>query len=270
MRSVVRAGWGVGALCGVAACREPEVAPRDLDAVLGDMYQHYDDPVKLGFDIIALEDWLLTDGKTEAAVEGYRLTDLTEAQVAAIDRPDNRDLALCVGGAAGGISAFPPVDHAVSVFEADQIWSDPHSYSQFDRSIVAGDLETFRTQVGRVNTSNDIIKDGPFGVEIPYILLKDYQWVTASQDRQVMVARSWIEERGCSDSGDNCLEGSYSLEVYYPDPADAQATVRLTATWLDLVTVADSILSEDARLQLLFDGVADIYEATDAHLAGTD
>jgi serine/threonine-protein kinase len=87
---------------------------------------------------------------------------------------------------------------------------------------------------------------------------------------QVMVARSWIEERGCSDSGDNCLEGSYSLEVYYPDPADAQATVRLTATWLDLVTVADSILSEDARLQLLFDGVADIYEATDAHLAGTD
>jgi hypothetical protein len=84
-----------------------------------------------------------------------------------------------------------------------------------------------------------------------------------------VIARSWIEEPGCNDNGKNCVMASFSLEFYLPDPTADSRTIRLTSTWIDLVTQADSILTEEGSLDQLVNGIYDIFENTDAHLAGT-
>ncbi len=232
------------------------------------MYAHYDDPAALTLDIADLEPFLEEEGRTERATEGYTVADLGDAQTGGIEHPD-RDYATLVGAIVGGLSAFPPIDHGVSALEPDQTWNDPKSLDKYVRTILSGDPDTFAEGRGRVNTSNDVEKSGAFGVTVPYILLKDYQWISSSDGSLVLVARSWVEERGCSENGSNCVEASYSLEVFYPD-APTDGSVRLTVAWIDLVTQADSLLTEEGRLDLLVQGQADIYAAMDAHLAGTD
>lgn len=259
---LIAAGLGSG-------CKKTEVASRDLDTLMHDLYRDYGEPEAASVDIVDLEGFLLGEGRTETASEGYTLSDLEADDVAGVTHPD-RSFDTLVGAAVGYVSAFPPEDHAVSALEPDQVWNDPKSLESYQRAIVSGDTEAFSGGAGLVSTTNDIIKSGAFGVTVPYTLMKDYRWVTASEGRDVLLARSWIEERGCSDNGKNCVEASYSLEIFYPDPEQEGQTIRLTVAWIDLVTEADSLLSEESRLDLLVNGQNDIFEAMDAHLAGTE
>ncbi len=268
MRNGMMCAGGLLAAAATMGCSgKTEVAPRDLEQIMLDMYAHYDDPAALALDIAELEPFLEGEGRTERATEGYTVVDLSDAQTAGVDHPD-RDYATLVGAIVGGMSSFPPIDHGVSALEPDQIWNDPKTLEKYVRTVLSGDADLFADGEGRVNTTNDIEKSGAFSVSIPYILLKDYQWVPSSDGSDVLVARSWVEERGCSENGSNCVEASFSLEVFYPD-APTDGSVRVTVSWIDLVTQADSLLTEEARLDLLVNGQADIFAAMDAHLAGT-
>jgi hypothetical protein len=250
-----------------AGCKKTPEAPRDLDQLAHDVYAHYDDPIALATDVADLLPLVADLVGTDDAEKGFKLTDLTEDEVSAVEHPD-RDMALLIGAMVLGRSAFAPPSHGDSALEPSQVWNDPYTYNVYDREIVGGDPEQFDDVAGRIDTENTIEKEGAFNVTIPYVLLKDFQWV-ALPEGDAMVARSWVEERGCNDGGGNCLEASFSLEFYYPDPANANGTLRVTATWIDLVTAADALLTEESSLDLLVKGIYDIFDYTDAHLAGT-
>ncbi len=257
----------VVALAGVGCKKTPE-APRNLDQLSHDVYLHYDDPSALAVDVGDMLDTVLDLVGSEEAEKGFTLTDLSPDEVVAVDHPEDRDFSLLIGAAVMGFSTFPPADHAISMTESSQTWNDPHTYNRYDRVIVRGDADAFADGSGRIDTENDIEKAGAFGVTIPYDLMKDFQWVRTSAGDAV-IARSWVEEHGCSENGKNCVMSSFSLEFYYPDPNNASGALRLTSTWIDLVTEADSLLTEEYSLDLLVNGIYDIFENTDAHLAGT-
>ncbi|MBA2320892.1 MAG: hypothetical protein H0V89_07045 [Deltaproteobacteria bacterium] len=254
-------------VCLAFGCGKTPEAPRDLEQLSHDVYADYDDPIALAADIAELLPIVVDLVDTEEAAEGFRLTDLTADEVDGVERPD-RDLALLLGAAVLARSSHPPSAHGSSALDASQVWNDPTTYNQYDREILRGDPDSFADGVGRIATENTIEKKGAFGVTVPYVLLKDYQWV-ATEAGAAMVARSWVEERGCNDGGGNCLEASFSLEFYLPDPDDDSGTLRATATWIDLVTGADAILSEEQSIGFLVSGIHDIFANTDAHLAGT-
>ena len=248
-----------------AACaktRDP--APEDVDGLSIWLFRNFEDPEALAEGMNNLTTWLDVEGRTEEATEGFVLSDLTEEDVAAVTHPD-RDLVVQIGVAVPGVSPWPLSGHAELITRADQLWND-HSYDVYTREIVEGDADTWlSTHTGVIATKNTIDKSGGFGVHIPYILFKDFAWVTLPDDREAVVARSWIEESACAEGGSNCLWQSFSVDLWYGPNTDE--TIRMTSSWNELQTTADSFLTDEQRIGLMVNGVHDIFENTDAVLA---
>ena len=76
-----------------------------------------------------------------------------------------------------------------------------------------------------------------------------------------IVARSWIEEKGCNESGNNCLVQSYSIDHFH---GNGNKTLRLTATWSQVEAVI--ALGDDLLIDGLADGLQDTFESTEAYL----
>lgn len=248
----------------LAACaHKRDAAPDDVDGLSRWIFQHFEDPDALTEGMGNLAVWLDGEGRTDAASDGYVLSDFTEEEVADVPRPA-RDLAALIGVAVPGVSVFPIEDHAGLMVREDQTFNDPATYGVYVRSFTEGDPDAFAAGTGMIRTVNDIDKKGAFGVDVPYTLYKDFQWVDLGDLGRVIAARAWIEEEGCNTSGDNCLNQSFSVDLWY-GPGDVD-TVRMTSGWNDLVTQADSILTDDARIGLMVSGVHDIFRKTDQTL----
>lgn len=249
----------------VAACaptREP--APEDLDGLLHYLYRYHDDEVAVADAMGIFGEWLDDEGRDEDAREGFRLTPLTEEDVAPVDHP-GRDLTAAGGVGVGTVSPFPDLDHAGATVLFDQRYNDPDSYARYERDIVEGEASAFEAGEGTIRTVNDIDKT-KVGVSIPYILYKDFEWVRIDADRRAFVGRSWVTEPSCSENGNNCLHQSFSVDVWYA--RDDEDTVRFTATWNEVTSVADAFLSEDQIVAVAVNGMLSIFDSTDAFLAG--
>lgn len=249
-----------------ACAKERDAAPPTLDERTHDVYRTWDDAQDFDLAMVGLVDWIAENGRTDEAWLGMRLTNLTEDDLVQVTIPEGQDLADHVGIANSGPSAFSIDLHAAAVVEADQIWNDPSTFEVYDRSIIEGDAETFAAGTGLVRTENEVLKGGPFGVEIPYSLRKDYRWVGLG-DRRAFVARHWISEAGCSDNGNNCVNQTFGLDVFVED---GDETLRLLTNWLYVVTAADGLLTEDARIGLVATGNQDLIVKADEELATRD
>lgn len=250
-------------LVGCARTRDP--APEDVDGLSKWVFQHYEDPEVLTEGMANLAVWLDGEGRGDVASDGLLLSDLTEEEVAGVPHPD-RDLALLVGVAVPGVSAFPVGDHAGLIVLEDQTWND-RTYTIYTRTITEGDAEAFAAGSGTIRTVNEIDKSGAFGVHIPYTLFKDFTWVDLGEQGRAVVARAWIEESSCAEGGANCVNQTFTIDLWYSN-VEAVDTVRMTAGWNDVTTSADSVVSDDERVGLMVNGVHDIFENTDEKLAG--
>lgn len=260
---MIRALAWFSVLMPLTACHRSDAAPEDMDGLVRFMFDNFEDPDMMKEGMSNLAVWLDTDGRSEEASDkGLLLADLTPEVVDGVNHPDE-DLTRCVGVAVAGASPYPVLDHAALIALEDQTWNDD-SYATYARSFVDGDLDSFATGLGLLRTDNDIVKNGPFGVKIPYLLKKDFQWVPLDDEQSAVVARSWIEELSCGDGGDNCLHQSFSIDLWFG--VSGEETLRMTAAWNDLVTVADAALTEQQRVGVMVKGVNDIYESTDALL----
>jgi hypothetical protein len=248
----------------LAACaREREAAPPTFDERCHAVFRAWEDPLGLPGELAGLVSWLDENGRSESAWDGLRLTNLTSADVFTVELPEGADLADHVGIANAGPSAFPVGLHASSVVEADQTWNDPSSFDLYDRTVIEGDAGAFAAGDGFVRTENEVIKRGAFGVTIPYQLRKDYRWVLLEGDRQAFVGRHWIAQPGCSDNGNNCVNQTFGIDVFVED---GDETLRVLTNWLYVVTSADSLLTEEARIGLIAQGNQDLIEQADVEL----
>lgn len=153
--------------------------------------------------------------------------------------------------------------HVVIVPEADQSFADPSTYNVWDREITEGTAESFTTG-GTLRTDNWIEKGGPFGVVIPYPMLKDYRWVSLTQG-ETLVFRSWSTESGFSDNGKNGLVAGFTIELWVPD---SDGLIWFNASWADIVTEIDDVLDEDLKVSQVIDGTIDYMDGTAAHAVG--
>lgn len=249
----------------LAACaREREEAPATFDDRCHAVFRAWEDPLGLPVELEGLAAWLDDNGRSEAAWEGLRLTNLTEADIHTVELPEGEDLASHVGIANAGPSSFPVAAHAASVTEADQTWNDPSSFDLYDRTPIDGDAQAFASGEGFFRSENDVIKRGAFGVTIPYTLRKDYRWVALEEGRRAFVGRHWIAEPGCSDNGNNCVYQTFGIDVFVED---GDETLRVLTNWLYVVTAADGLLTEDARIGLIAQGNQALIEQADVALA---
>ncbi|MBN2799666.1 MAG: hypothetical protein JXX28_11010 [Deltaproteobacteria bacterium] len=251
-----------GLLAGCAHERAP--APEDLDGLCHYLYAHYDEPRALSEGMENLGIWLDTAGRGEAAQDGMLLSPFTAEEVAAVARPD-RDPQVLIGVALPWLSPHGVAEHGAVVSEYDQTWNNPGAYLYYNREVVGGDVGAFNRGGGRIDTASEIDMKGAFGVHIPYLLDKAYTWAELDQGT-AFLARASVPEVGCAPSSDNCLYQSFALDFFYsPDGGD---TLRLTAAWNELVSEADPFLTEEQRIGLMVSGLRDVFEGTDAYLAG--
>jgi hypothetical protein len=250
-------------LAGCAAKRDP--APEDLDGLVRYMFVNWEDQELLDAAMVNLAPWLETEGTGEKAnKEGFLLTDMSAEEVDTAPHPDE-DLSRMVGVAVAGVSPYPVRDHAALIVLEDQTWNDAGSYPTYTREITEGDADEFVNGDGLIRTTNDIDKK-TLGVHIPYLLNKDFRWASVDEDRRAVVARSWVAEQSCSDGGANCINISFSIDMWYG--ASPNCTIRMTASWNDVKSSVDAFLSDTQKVGLMVSGIDDIFQNTDDKLAG--
>ena len=246
-----------------ACAKEREAAPATLDDMVHELFRTWEEPESFTSAADALAAWMVVEGRTDIAWEGLRLTNLTQEDIATVSLVEGEDLSSHVGIANAAASAWPLAQHAPAVTEPDQVWNDPSSFDLYARTILEGNASTFGSGEGLIRTTNDVIKNGALGVTIPYTLRKDYRWTQTSDQRAMFVGRFWIDTPGCSDNGNNCVYQTFGIDVFVED---GDETLRLLTNWLYVVTQADGLLTEDARIGLIATGNQDLILGADAEL----
>ena len=196
----------------------------------------------------ALGTWLETGGREKATDFGFVVADLTAEEVVETPNP----LENLIGVALTGISPFSIEAHAGLIVAADQRWNSEKTYIQYDRVITEGSISEFVAPDGIIRTLNTIDKSGPFGIHIPYTLHKDFRWVKTDADKFAVIARSWVEEEGCSgDDGD----GKPQSVVFHRPLVRRRGRRNHWLTSMELLqTSVDSLLTEEFLVKTMVNG----------------
>lgn len=258
MRPLLYAFLASQLVTGCAHKRDP--APTELQDLVEFLFLNWEDEEVYPEAVDNLGTWVRANVDTEEAQQGFQLQPLSEEDVASVTHPDS-DLSGLIGACAAARSAFPIEDHSTYVPLPDQTFSNPTQYKVYERMLVEGTAAGFEGE-DTLRTLNDI-ETASLGITIPYELKKDYQWVETEQERAIF-ARSWIEERSCNKDGDggNCIEHSYSIDMFYADGADA--SMRFTATWSEVDT--SITLPEATLVASLALGINNVFHATEKFL----
>ena len=156
------------------------------------------------------------------------------------------------------ISPHPLSDHVATMVLDDQVFSNPKSYNSYDREVV-GDVDAFIAGQGAIETINTV-ETAKLGITIPYSLNKTYTWVQTEGLGDAVIGRSWIEGRFCNDGGGTCLEHTYSIDLFL---AEGDETLRLTATWSELVSPLDGLATEEFLIAQLAKGLVEVFDSSD-------
>ncbi|MCA9492077.1 MAG: hypothetical protein KC621_19225 [Myxococcales bacterium] len=258
MRPLLHAILVTTLVSGCARKREP--APTELQDLVEFLFMNWEDDELVPEAIDNLGSWLATNVDDEETNRGFQLQPLTDEDVSTVAHPD-RDLSGLIGACAGVRSEFPIEAHSTYVPLPDQTFSNPTQYKFYERSLVEGTASGFEGE-DTLRTLNTI-ETSSFGITIPYELKKDYKWVETEQERAIF-ARSWIEDRSCNKDGEggNCIEHSYSIDMFYADGSDA--SLRMTATWSEVDT--SITLPEATLVASLALGLNNVFHATEKFL----
>ena len=248
--------------CALAAgcARERDPAPTEMVDLVRFLFANWEDEELLPEAVDNLGRWLVDNVDTEEAEDGLRLDPLAPADIGSVTHPDT-SLAELIGATGSARSAFPLEDHAGYLILPDQTFSNPSQYKKYDRTITAGDPEGFATGADRILRTETAVETSTLGVTIPYVLMKDYRWVTG-EAHEAVVGRAWVEERFCNDGGGNCLEHTYSVDLFYADGPDA--SMRMTASWSHVE--ASISVPDDTLVASLAMGIQNVFRACEEFL----
>ncbi|MSP55120.1 MAG: hypothetical protein EXR69_05880 [Myxococcales bacterium] len=246
----------------IVGCKKAVPAPADLMELAPYLYGNQDDPTLLGEGLASLAIWFDT---RETAEDGYMLPALTEDAAVDISRPAGTSLSDTLGGYVDAQSTATLASHVNLILLADQTVVNPNDYSKNERTFVSGGDCFIDQGCDRLVTSNDIVKTAAFGVTIPYVYFKDYQWAhftdSDGANRDAVVSRGWVEEEGWDEDHANGVKQSYTLDVFMDSPA---GTVhRSQALWTELVLVIDGLVSQEFLEGQLISGLQAVMVDTD-------
>lgn len=268
MRASWRSGivaWTVAGLLVAAplvGCKKTVAAPPDLVDLAPELYGNQEDPELLAEGLTALATWFDT---RDTAEDGYILPALTDDAVVDINTPPGTSLADTLGGYVDAQSTGTLEQHVNLILLADQTVVNPNDYSRNERTFVSGGDCFADEGCDRLVTTNDIVKTAAFGVTIPYVYFKDYQWAHFTDadgvERAAVVSRGWVEEEGWDEDHANGLKQSYTLDLFMD--SSAGTVHRSQALWTELVLVIDDLVSQEFLEEQLISGLQDVLADTD-------
>lgn len=264
---IVRLGSVTLVLAVLLACTPPPDAPSELNDLVRYLYRTQGDPddevVKAG--LVNLQAFLADkDLSGDASVNdrSWALDDLTEEDVAGLERPD-RDLSLEIGLSVARESTWPPEDHARVQSETDQRPFEPTAKDLYERSFPnEADPRCFIDHSCEVLESFNLATRKNFLMDVTFELWKDFRWVALDDDRYAIVARSWFKEPWPGADGDIILQQSNALDVWLGQ-ADGGDTWRFQALWSETEGLG---VSDDIILGTVKIATDDIFETADRQI----
>jgi hypothetical protein len=262
-------GLLLSASVGCAKTRTP--ADDDIDGLMRYMFQNWEESERIDAAMTNLARWMASTGKEDEAMnDGFVLDALTAEQIGPLEYETERvPLERLVGAVATGDSVWSIDHHAELLPMEDQTWNAPGNYRTYDRTVIEGSPDLFLAPTAAqerflIRTTNDVVQSR-LGVSIPYVLRKDYRWVTTHDGARAVVGRTWAPTYGCSSNdgeGGNCLELSFSVDLFLEQ--DDGTTQRLTASWSRLSLIIE--LPLNIQIQTLVNGMRNVFRDTDSFL----
>lgn len=208
---------------GASACTRPPEAPDDLVTLSRFLYANWDaeDPRTMSAGLRNLRDFL-ADQDLEGGLQdrSWELDDLLPEDVADIDRPDDRDLADCLGTGVAYESPWPVEDHARAQTQEDQRPFEPTAPDNYVREFPELDDSACFVDRGcdELITVNDVTRQNIL-LTADFILFKDMRWVDLSEELDgsgpwAVSARSWLAESWPGRKERVWLYQSYSIDVW--------------------------------------------------------
>lgn len=250
----------LAAAAAVGCARKRDPAPTEVKELTHYLFLHWEEEELLPEAVDNMADRMFDFVDTEDAEDGLVLGSIPDSVADAVPHPDVANETIGVIGAER--SDFGLADHSTHMSLPDQVWSNPGTYDKYERTLLEGSGSAFEAEKGVLRTSNDVLT-ATLGISIPYVLFKDYRWVHGER-HDAIVARSWIARRSCNEGGGNCVDHTYSVDLWFAD--GDHAAVRATASWSQLET--SIAMGEDLQVATLALGIQNVFEYTDRFLAG--
>ncbi|MCO4743821.1 MAG: hypothetical protein KC912_03465 [Proteobacteria bacterium] len=250
----------------LVACAKPaEEAPDDLDALAAFMFANFDtEGDELASGSVNIEEYLNTlelDGDVEDRTVG--LTALTSENFGGITVNSDYDGTEQVPRAVSGISSHDLAANAGLALETNHICIESDTTKYAGRSFLSGD-DCWPDNCDRLETFNEIRKENTLA-QVWFDVYKDFRMITLEDGRDVMVARSWMEDQFMADGGNNSWDELYGFEAWIPTE-DGTETQRFYAFWS---SVTLSAIGDDIYGNLVRAGIDEGYVYGDAFLSGT-
>lgn len=254
-------------LLSLAACKEPIVAPTELNDISHYLWLEWDneDPAVLVAGIANLETWAATvPVDSDNWADRAFVIDPLPTEDANAEGLTNHGLdpADASGMGEAYLSMHPPTDHAALFGLEDQRPLEPASPNSYVRTITEGDAATFATGDSEVLVSSNAINRENFLFNVDYVLMKAWRWVTLDDGRTAVVSRSWAPDSGPVNDDGEQIRQAYSLELWIDH--EGGTSLRWLVTWQD----AELGIEQDTLNSLVGGSMNDAFEAQEEYLDG--
>lgn len=250
-------------LCSLlAACGKPPVeAPAELSELLVFLTANFENEeiAELEAGALSLEGFMLA-ASADLDDRASTPSPITQADLGGIPSHAGFDPSVQIPVAVSGESAFDLEQNLRIVAETNHVCIESATTKYFARSFES-DLSCFLDgSCATLLTSNEVRKES-LVADIWYDVFKEYRRFQLEDGREVMLARSWIDQVFTTDSGGGSWDQLVGLEAWIEDGG---RTKRFYTLWS---SVQVGGLGDDFYSALVRDGIDQGYGYADDYLA---
>lgn len=254
------------ALMMLAACETPVEAPEHFGELNLFLYASFDaEDGSLEAGTPGMEEWLLTlDLEADPVDRAVIPPVLTSEDWGNVTGPSDVDPEVQVPRAIGDLSRHDLDTNLSLLAETNLVCLESESTVWGERTYLS-DLDCFLDgSCDTLNTSHEIHKENLLA-SVWYDQFKDYRRITLEDGREVVWARTWMEQVFYGESGDTSWDQYYALELYLPHADDDTQTWRYIGLWSSITT----ILTDEAYGAAVVDGMQEALDWNDDFAEGT-
>ncbi len=254
-------------------CKPPADAPTELDELTVFLFRNWEaqEEGALEMGMFNLQAHFASmDLDVAYGDRSYQIENLATDDLVGVSPPDGADPADCYGIGLVAGSAFTPEQNSQAIVLVDQTPVEPFAPDVYERIFLdPADPSCFPTRDCLVLRTNNVIIKKNSLMEIPYEMIKDYRWVELAEDGLPgtgvfgILGRTWLEERGVGENGNNTIEQSYSIDVFLPGAHGGWQAYRYLGLWNE---TTGAVEDPDAVMQLALWGMSGMFEETEAWL----
>jgi hypothetical protein len=239
------------------ACKEPDVAPRDLDELTHDVWAHYalEDETSLVVDMQDLR--TLTDEST-LPLDGT-FSDLTADEVDLVGFTRNIDPAIALGMFTMGQVDCSPEDMEKILFATNQDELYVGNYTSYHRDYTS-DFDAYTAR-----DTHHLTWDTDYGVSMPLFgayttsVEAGMHFAPDGDDGPYLFSRTIMPEAADGDPDTVVFDIDFQMESFYPHDG---GMVHLFAMWRHIDLGGGFGTDDDGSVNLILDGLHDFDDDT--------